>query len=316
MIWSQIQNRFRVFRFVLKLSPTGKRFVHETVDHPCSKDRALSAEGQDGFEIPSRTTRKMMTPVAQRWTLLHGCLVTIVGIQCSIGVLGDDGFGRLPGTEVEASSDELEVLREQKHQKYDEIRRRLDHLSAEWQKHRPETVNAAEPEAIEGPDELSVPLPLPVENGDQIDQRAPQPQPVADDELMPEVPTEKFPSRSPEPVNGPIDRQALASSLFANGNYEACLQTLQDVQTPSGIAAHWVMYLEAGCLRKLGESEEAQRRYRRIVAASDSEWLGDLSAWWLDQLHEKQQLQAKRDDFTKSLEQWEKVVDELTRAAQ
>lgn len=217
---------------------------------------------------------------------------------------------------AETETDELRSLQAQKQRKYDEIRERIKELQTEWEPRRQTSViPVVQPETPATAPSPTERLPVgPSENSSNDSQPAIEPDPP-----VPNVPEEDTPPQSPllnplQPIDGPIDRLALASSLFANGDYELCLQTLRELGSVPDGSAHWVTFLEAGCLRQLDETEEAQRRYRRIVAASDSDWLGELSAWWLDELHEKQELQRRLTQFKSSLDQWEEVVNELTQS--
>lgn len=120
---------------------------------------------------------------------------------------------------------------------------------------------------------------------------------------------------SQKSVEGPIDRFALATSLFGTGEFEVCLQVLQETDRsvlprPDQV---WAQYLEAGCHRKCGRIEEAKVVYRRILAEKDADWVGVLARWWLDNLEEKARLQADVARLTETLTAWEKEIETLAK---
>lgn len=119
-------------------------------------------------------------------------------------------------------------------------------------------------------------------------------------------------------INGPIDRFALASSLYATGHFRECLQVIDaaDQATLNLYETRWLEYLKAGCLRQLGNSELAQRIYRRLVTDESSDWIAEISRWWLDQIQHRQTLQADYSKLASAINQWEQAVDELTKTAQ
>lgn len=116
-------------------------------------------------------------------------------------------------------------------------------------------------------------------------------------------------------VDGPIDRFALAVSLFGARNYPVCLQVLRNVDLSSLSRENrlWSEYMQACCHRQLGEVDEAKRVYRRILASSDADWIGDLARWWLEELEQKSRLQADSARLTEVLKKWEQEVASLSR---
>lgn len=116
-------------------------------------------------------------------------------------------------------------------------------------------------------------------------------------------------------LDGPVDRFALATSLFAVGHFSESLQAIDAVQLADLTTEEqiWLDYLRAGCHRQLGATSEANRLYRRIVANPESDWVGELSRWWLDHSSEKQKLSADYLTLANALKQWETAIHEITK---
>lgn len=115
-------------------------------------------------------------------------------------------------------------------------------------------------------------------------------------------------------VSGPVDRFALATSLYAVGHFNESLQAIESVQLKD-LTTHemiWLDYLRAGCHRQLGAASEANRLYRRIVANPEAGWVGDVSRWWVDHSSEKLKLEADQLTLNTAMKQWEAAVNELT----
>ena len=232
-------------------------------------------------------------------------------LMLSTNVLSDELLILTPQKSSDVKADDsAEELHRLKQEKYDEIERRLNQLTDIWRSRqqdvpdRPDVLKSLETD----PEESDWTPPIVDNQSTQIPPGATGEKQNADRQT-----TESDPSKTKtvEPIKGAIDRVSLASSLFANRDYEACLQTLEAIESPNPSQTHWLTYLRAGCLRQLGDLEESQRQYRHIVAAEDSEWLGELAAWWLDQLTEKRKLRVKLDQVQVALEQWRIEVDEL-----
>lgn len=121
-----------------------------------------------------------------------------------------------------------------------------------------------------------------------------------------------------EPVDGPIDRFALTSSLFATGSYRECLSVLDAIEFSKlrPYEKSWATYLQACCYRKLGQEQSAQQLYRSLVADPESGWVGEVSRWWLDHLQQKATLQKEYETLVTTVLQWEKQTNELSRIKQ
>lgn len=124
---------------------------------------------------------------------------------------------------------------------------------------------------------------------------------------MPDMSPEEFQAN---PISGPIDRLALATSLFATKQYAACLKVLEalDKETLSAESRDWCLYMMACCLRKQGELGEAESGYRTIVNKSETRWLVEASRWWLSHLNEQQKLTADLTQVNTTLDTWQKEI--------
>ncbi|WP_437206725.1 hypothetical protein [Planctomicrobium sp. SH664] len=148
---------------------------------------------------------------------------------------------------------------------------------------------------------------------------APQPVPAPQHSstvAQPESPL-TFPASPPEqgppiqdPLHGPVDRCALASSLFGTAEYELCLQIIEQLDSAKLTRPEqlWCEYLVASCHRKLGNTTEAQKHYRRLITHADADWIGDLSKWWLANLDEKARLQSDVQALKTTLANWEAEI--------
>lgn len=114
-------------------------------------------------------------------------------------------------------------------------------------------------------------------------------------------------------VHGPIDRLALATSLFGTASYRECLQTLEVVDRESLSAENtdWCDFLAASCYRKLGKLPEAESRYRKLLGQTEIEWLANTTRWWLDHMSEQQKLRTDLNQLTMNLNAWKEEIDAL-----
>ncbi|MEW4490332.1 hypothetical protein AB1L42_19760 [Thalassoglobus sp. JC818] len=209
-------------------------------------------------------------------------------------------------------------VRDQKHEKFTELRDRIEQLGELLRLHRsasskgtienlPAAVGEGFPEALPNPREDQTPD----ETGGSREEAFGEQKnsPLQGSRVEGEA-------KRDGSVDGAIDRVALASSLFASGEYETCVQTIQSID----FAAHrteirrWLTYLHAGCLRKLGSDDESKRFYRKIVTEDPEDWLGNQSRWWIDQMSEKSELERNLHALTQSLDQWRIEVDGLLKS--
>lgn len=85
-------------------------------------------------------------------------------------------------------------------------------------------------------------------------------------------------------TDSPVDRLGLANALFALGQIESALDIYQRLPLESVPVPErsWVQYQIACCFRKLGNRQEAESRFRQLVATQDAGIWGTYSRWWLD----------------------------------
>ncbi len=106
-----------------------------------------------------------------------------------------------------------------------------------------------------------------------------------------------------DPVNGPIDRLALANNLYTIREFVLSLELYEQIDQTSlsGEDKVWIEYQIAGCLRKLKRTGDAQQRYRRIAGQPDAGWLHELSRWWLERM-------VLRDELENEIRQFDSVL--------
>lgn len=117
-------------------------------------------------------------------------------------------------------------------------------------------------------------------------------------------------------VDGPIDRLALATSLYATDQLRECLKILEAVELrPLSIEdRQWHDYLAASAYRKLGNLSEAESLYRSVLQRSSSTWVSKAARWWLDHVEEKAQLELKLEQVQTTIGNWRKEIDVLKSA--
>lgn len=117
-------------------------------------------------------------------------------------------------------------------------------------------------------------------------------------------------------VSGPIDRLALATSLFATNELRECLKILEavDLRPLSLEDKQWHDYLQASCYRKLGNRSEAESLYRSVLKRSNTTWLSKAARWWLQHINDQAQLKLKQDQVQQTLANWRKEIDNLKSA--
>jgi hypothetical protein len=127
---------------------------------------------------------------------------------------------------------------------------------------------------------------------------------------MPTVPApgELFPAPL---VDGPIDRLALADSLFATKDIEFALQMYAQID-PQSVTPDdqlWIEYQVAGCHRRLGNIAEAEQRYRRLAGMTEGGWYASQARWWLDALTARKALEADLLRVTNAIQTMEQQID-------
>jgi hypothetical protein len=108
-------------------------------------------------------------------------------------------------------------------------------------------------------------------------------------------------------VQGPVDRLALADSLFAGGQVDLALQAYEEVDssTLSGEDGLWIQYQLASCYRRLLDYPEAEKRYRHVAARPDGGMYATQARWWLDAMTARRSLEADLHRVTQSLQSLE-----------
>ncbi len=236
----------------------------------------------------------------------------------------------------------VQDLKELKKQRFEEIQNQMELLTKRWmemkrQQSLPVTSqsdeNTTPPLEVPAPEEVVVPAqekPVPAltdlvpqdeaatSQGESMKSAPPIPDILSATVEGDIVNEQGKPEASPKvsnPSAGPIDRFALSSSLFATGHYEECLHVLGAIEQSewTRYETNWASFLRASCHRKLGQLDVAQQMYRRLVAENDSEWIGTVSAWWLDQIQDQIEIEKQTKAISVALEQWERDVDELTK---
>jgi hypothetical protein len=101
-----------------------------------------------------------------------------------------------------------------------------------------------------------------------------------------------------------INRLALADSLFGSGQIELALQAYNSIELTRLAAAdrYWIEYQIANCHRRLGDSPESERRYRRLAGAVDGGWCAAHARWWLDAISTRTALQRDLQTIQKTLQ--------------
>lgn len=117
-------------------------------------------------------------------------------------------------------------------------------------------------------------------------------------------------------VEGPIDRMALATSLFATESYKECLSILDavDRKSISTESSDWCDYLAASCYRKLQNLPEAESRYRNLLGRTEVSWLANATRWWLDNLNEQKKLRTDLIQLNTNFTAWQAEIDDLRTA--
>lgn len=246
------------------------------------------------------------------------CFCSLIAVQLS--VLGQDVGERaplpIPVVEELRSVPDGEIIQ----QKQDRLRELEDQINQLMDRITSPPISAQvpvpPPEALPSVAPAPPSLPLTVTPAVPSTNEAPDPLPPLP---APEVtrPTGMTPPAPVLPltgiVEGKVDRMSLASSLFATGRYQECLNTLEQVEATHLHADDviWKTYMTACCHRGLGNVKEAASIYRGIAGRSESDWTRDLARWWLDHLQEKNALVEQDRQIKQVLTDARKGLDEL-----
>jgi hypothetical protein len=127
--------------------------------------------------------------------------------------------------------------------------------------------------------------------------------------VVPPAPPSKTASLIKGLPSSPSDRVSIADNLFAAGETVSAAQIYKEIpltelsRTESG----WVRFQLANCHRRLGQTDDAKKLYRRIVSDPSLGWLQDLSKWWLDALDQRDALTKERQRIHDLVQQAEQV---------
>lgn len=116
-------------------------------------------------------------------------------------------------------------------------------------------------------------------------------------------------------VDGPIDRLALATSLYAIDQHPECLKVLNELSLSrvNSEDRNWAGYLKASCHRRLGNLPEAEKLYRELLRGDRSEWISRSAMWWLDHLSSMRQVEKECQTLKTTAKAWKEEIDELTQ---
>jgi len=216
-------------------------------------------------------------------------------------------------------------LEQQKSESIDRLRLQAQKLKVLWQlRHGSQKLETPQPV------ETETPLPTPVESQPPVQSETSSIPPIELPIIPEEVPSvaEKVDEPISEPTNestdeplmedevivdGPIDRLALATSLYATSRFLECREILEavDQQTLSIEQAEWWTYLLGCCQRRLKQISEAESHYRTLAAEGHSSLLSESSRWWLDHLSDQAQMQLEIDSIHENVQAWKEVVDDI-----
>lgn len=102
----------------------------------------------------------------------------------------------------------------------------------------------------------------------------------------------------------PVDRLALADSLFGSGDPALALTAYQsiDIATLSPTDKTWLTYQLASCHRRLHDLKAASENYRAVLQQDENSWLGVLARWWLETIENRQKQAADGEALARKIE--------------
>ncbi|WP_437187425.1 hypothetical protein SH668x_000819 [Planctomicrobium sp. SH668] len=212
----------------------------------------------------------------------------------------------VPAPEATTTQEDLQSLKEQR---FRELKRQMEILSQMSDQKGPRQEEPAQFPQSQTPESE-----VPTANGPspEVPPVPVQPRPWKDTPPSTPRAAELLPM-GPLVVEGAIDRFSLASSLFGTGEYETCLEVLKqtNLKELARIDQIWAEYLQASCHRKCGRVDLAKQSYRRLLAESDADWVGEMARWWLTEIDAKAQLQDDVKRLGDSIKAWEKEIESL-----
>lgn len=273
------------------------------------------------FNLPLESFARLQFHLWSRLRCLFMILLLLSG-QAAYGYEGPTGLPRtpIPAPPLPAADLSTPDPTDKKREKYDELKENIDRLGQLLRQKQLQSQHRSQPSLdtlepsqsvtetdITSPDATLRPpseLAAPMDSLDVVEPTFPRDSVSGQQEQSDNI-------DSTVTYYGEVDRLALAASLFADGQFEQCLQTLEELRAHSLSEEdlQWRTFLQAGCLRSLGMTDEAKRLYRKLVTADPKSWLGNYSAWWIDEMGERERLQLELQQLTVSLEQWKVEID-------
>lgn len=103
-------------------------------------------------------------------------------------------------------------------------------------------------------------------------------------------------------TDGPIDRAALADSLFGAQKFQLAVKIYEQLLTEENLPeeAAWLRYQVAGCYRNVGDWAAAEKNYRMVAGSKSEPFLAETSRWWLAAIQEQREVSqtlARWQDF-------------------
>lgn len=202
--------------------------------------------------------------------------------------------------------DELESASRARAERMEQLRRQLLRLREHGRHHEPPPAEPAGPIPATVPQSLPIPAPADHAVSTRQDQLR---QPSA---ATPAAPPTAHAATAETLTGTAIDRIALGDSLFVTGETALALQAYSGVE-PAGLSAadrYWIEYQLANCHRKLGNTAEAEKRYRQLAGLIDAGWCARQSRWWLDALAARSALQRDLDQIGQTLNTLKAQLDD------
>jgi hypothetical protein len=107
--------------------------------------------------------------------------------------------------------------------------------------------------------------------------------------------------------SAPVDPLELGFSLFATGEIQMALKSLEsvDATVTNPVDRQWLDYVRAGCLRLGGQRDRAEGLYREMIASSQEGFPVSAAEWWMTWLQRRKQLEADSRQVVEAIDQWQ-----------
>lgn len=251
--------------------------------------------------------------ISRRSSLRRAALAVAAACGAVTGTRGEEVFLEVPDPPQQHAApadllDDLQLNELDKEDRIDELQGQLQALRRLLDRRRappPVMVPHLPPPSIpDAPSQLDVAA-HPPQDGHESPGSHPQLPDVAGPH---EEPDPAAPDAFPDGiVDGPVDRLALADSLYAGGQIDLALQTYGQVDGEQLTAEDrlWIDFQIASCHRRLGNDPEAEQRYRRLAGTQDGGVYASQSRWWLDAMTARRALESDLQRVTESLKSLE-----------